>query len=178
MLFNNSLVEERYSAWQKKKVRTIIVNSRSRVASHRSIAGALAIAKPYERIELVGGEYFETLLINNPIEIVTADGEESCIISRGSCITITRDIEAYFEQVKFVSKSKSNRSRLFHPQWKGCLFPLLNRFGPYRRGARPFYENGPLRKVKRYGVNPPSGGANLCTDFSPLKTRGRKTKGL
>ncbi|KEG13596.1 hypothetical protein DQ04_00911080 [Trypanosoma grayi] len=106
MLVDGHMVEERLSAWQKKKVRTIVVNSRSKVASRRSIAGAISIAKPYDRIELVGGEYFETLSITFPLEIVAAEGEDPSIVSRGTCVTITQDVEAYFEHVEFISKGK------------------------------------------------------------------------
>ncbi|PBJ79171.1 hypothetical protein BCY84_03121 [Trypanosoma cruzi cruzi] len=107
MLLDDHVVEERLSVWQKKKVRTYVVNGRSKVSSRRSIAGALAIAKPYERIELVGGEYFETISINIPLEIVAAEGEDPRIFSRGPCLTITQDVEVYFEHVEFVSKGKS-----------------------------------------------------------------------
>ncbi|ORC91667.1 uncharacterized protein TM35_000052630 [Trypanosoma theileri] len=107
MLTDGHVVEERFSGWQKKKVRTIVVNSRSKVSSRRSIAGALAIAKPYDRIELLAGEYFETLSISMPVEIVAAEGEDPCIVSRGTCVTITQDVEAYFEHVEFISKGKA-----------------------------------------------------------------------
>ncbi|RNC30546.1 hypothetical protein TcCL_Unassigned06936, partial [Trypanosoma cruzi] len=107
MLLDDHVVEERLSVWQKKKVRTYVVNGRSKVSSRRSIAGALAIARPYERIELVGGEYFETISINIPLEIVAAEGEDPRIFSRGPCLTITQDVEVYFEHVEFVSKGKS-----------------------------------------------------------------------
>lgn len=107
MIVDDFVVEERLSVWQKKRVRTIIVNGRSKKSSRRSIAGALAMAKPYERIELVGVEYFETLSIGIPLEIVAAEGEDPCIVSRGSCVTITQDVDVYFERVHFVSKGKS-----------------------------------------------------------------------
>ncbi|KAH9593032.1 Right handed beta helix domain [Trypanosoma melophagium] len=107
MLTDGHVVEERLSAWQKKKVRTIVVNSRSKVSSRRSIAGALAIAKPYDRIELLGGEYFESVSITIPVEIVAAEGEDPCIVSRGTCVTLTQDVEAYFEHVEFISRGKA-----------------------------------------------------------------------
>ncbi|KAG8345766.1 Periplasmic copper binding protein (NosD) Right handed beta helix region [Trypanosoma vivax] len=101
------LIEERYSLWQKRKVRTIVVNSRSRSTSKRNVSGALAIVKPYERIELVGGEYFETLSINVPVEITAAEGEDPVIVSRSCCVTVTHDVKVYFEGVEFISKGKS-----------------------------------------------------------------------
>lgn len=154
MLLNNFIVEERYSAWQKKRVRTIIVNSRSRLAAHRSITGALAIAKPYERIELVGGEYFESLLISAPIEIVAADGEEPVVSSRGSCITITRDVEAYFEQVTFVSKSRSKLESAVAILNGRSVFFRCNMNSVLIGGwARPYIENCTIAESHNgYGV--------------------------
>ncbi|RNF04894.1 hypothetical protein TraAM80_05032 [Trypanosoma rangeli] len=168
MLVNDYVVEERMSVWQKKKVRTYIVNGHSKVSSRRSIAGALTVVKPYERIELVGGEYFESLSISMPLEIVAAEGEEPCIISRGPCLTVTQDVEVYFEHVEFVSKNKTKlESAVALTNGKAVFFRckmnsiIINGF------ARPVLDNCTIAEsYNGYGVQiGGSGGAQIygCT---------------
>ncbi|KAK7201774.1 Periplasmic copper-binding protein [Novymonas esmeraldas] len=101
-------VVQRYSHWQKKKVRTIVVNSHSKNPSQKSIAGAIALAKPYDRIELTGGEYNESVAIQMPLELVASDGEDPHILSRSSTITIaTQGIDVYMERLCISSRSSS-----------------------------------------------------------------------
>eukprot|EP00796_Vickermania_ingenoplastis_P008726 gene8726-6132_t len=100
-------IKERYSTWQKKIVRTIIVNAHSRNLQQRSIATALSIANPYDRIELIGGEYLEALSIPFPLEIVASEGEEPHITSRNTAVTVTANIKVYFENIEMTSKSKN-----------------------------------------------------------------------
>ncbi|KAG5475313.1 hypothetical protein LSCM1_03426 [Leishmania martiniquensis] len=101
-------VVQRYSSWQKKKVRTIIVNAHAKNASHRSIADAIALAKPYDRIELTGGDYHESIAIQMPLELVASEGEDPHILSRSSTITIaTNGIDVYMERIVVSSRSSS-----------------------------------------------------------------------
>ncbi|CAD2215542.1 hypothetical protein AGDE_08981 [Angomonas deanei] len=101
------ITEQRYSQWQKKKVKTIVVNCRAKNPTLRSIANAINIAKPYDRIELTEGEYQESFTVNFPLEIVSADGEEAQIITRNSGITVTAAVELYIENLTIISKSSS-----------------------------------------------------------------------
>ncbi|CUG93904.1 Hypothetical protein, putative, partial [Bodo saltans] len=105
-LENELLVDTRFSSWQNRQVRTIIVNSRSKLASQRSISAAIAAAKPFDRIELVGGEYFETVSIPFPIELVASEGEDVRISFRGTCLTAAIDCTAYVSNIEFCSKGK------------------------------------------------------------------------
>ncbi|CAJ1989947.1 Right handed beta helix region/Periplasmic copper-binding protein (NosD) [Leishmania donovani] len=101
-------VVQRYSRWQKKKVRTIIVNAHAKIASQKSIAGAIALAKPFDRIELTGGEYHESVAVQMPLELVASEGEDPHIFSRLSTITIaTSGIEVYMERIIVSSRSGS-----------------------------------------------------------------------
>ncbi|KAG5475572.1 hypothetical protein LSCM4_04154 [Leishmania orientalis] len=101
-------VVQRYSPWQKKKVRTIIVNAHAKNTSHRSIADAIALARPYDRIELTGGDYHESVAIQMPLELVASEGEDPHIISRSSTITIaTSGIDVYMERIVVSSRSSS-----------------------------------------------------------------------
>lgn len=120
-------VVDRFSLWQKKHVRTIIVNAHSKTPLHRSVASAIAAAKPYDRIELVGGEYLEALSIPYPLELVASDGEQPHIVSRNTAITITADVKVYFEGVEISSKSKSKMDVGMavlngHPTFVNCKF--------------------------------------------------------
>ncbi|RNF12042.1 uncharacterized protein Tco025E_06646 [Trypanosoma conorhini] len=168
MLVDDYVVEERMSVWQKKKVRTYVVNGRSKVSSRRSIAGALAVAKPYDRIELVGGEYFEALSISIPLEIVAAEGEDPCISSRGPCITMTQDVEVYFEHVEFVSKGKGKlESAVALMNGKAVFFRCKMNSILIGGFARPVLENCTVAEsYNGYGVQiGGSGGAQIsgCT---------------
>jgi parallel beta-helix repeat protein len=100
------LVERRFSEWQRKDVRTIIVNSRSKIAAQRSINQALRIANPLDRIELVGGEYFESVSLSFPVELVAAEGEDVKIVFRGQCLTVATDCACYIADIEFISKSR------------------------------------------------------------------------
>ncbi|SYZ67011.1 Periplasmic_copper-binding_protein_(NosD)/Right_handed_beta_helix_region_containing_protein [Leishmania braziliensis MHOM/BR/75/M2904] len=101
-------VLQRYSRWQKKKVRTIVVNTHAKNPSHRSIADAIALAKPFDRIELTGGEYHESVAIQVPLELVASEGEDPHIFSRSSTITIaTPGIDVYMESIIVSSRSTS-----------------------------------------------------------------------
>ncbi|GET89728.1 hypothetical protein, conserved [Leishmania tarentolae] len=102
------VIVQRYSPWQKKKVRTIIVNAHSKTTSQKSIAGAIALAKPFDRIELTGGEYHESVAIQAPLELVASEGEDPHIFSRSSTITIaTNGISVYMERIVISSRSSS-----------------------------------------------------------------------
>ncbi|KPI84696.1 hypothetical protein ABL78_6242 [Leptomonas seymouri] len=102
------VIVHRYSNWQKKKVRTIVVNAHSKASSQKSIAGAIALAKPYDRIELTGGEYNEALAIQMPLELVAADGEDPHLYSRSSTITLTTiGVDIYMERLFISSRSTS-----------------------------------------------------------------------
>jgi hypothetical protein len=105
-LENELLIGTRFSPWQNRNVRTIIVNSRAKLASQRSISAAITAAKPYDRIELVGGEYFETISIPFPLELVASEGEDVCISFRGTCLTAAMDCAAYVSNITFISKGK------------------------------------------------------------------------
>lgn len=100
------LVDTRYSSWQNRQVRTIIVNSRSKITSQRSISNAMAFAKPYDRIEIVGGEYFETISVPFPLELVASEGEDVKISFRGTCLTLTSNCAAFISDIEFLSKSR------------------------------------------------------------------------
>ncbi|CBZ28178.1 conserved hypothetical protein [Leishmania mexicana MHOM/GT/2001/U1103] len=101
-------VVQRYSRWQKKKVRTIIVNAHAKNASQKSISGAIALAKPFDRIELTGGEYHESVAVQMPLELVASEGEDPHIFSRSSTITIaTSGIDVYMERIVVSSRSSS-----------------------------------------------------------------------
>lgn len=99
-------IKEVYSVWQKKNVRTIVVNAHAKNVAQRSIVSAMSIAKPYNRIELVGGEYLEPLSISIPLEFVASEGEEPQIVSRSRAVTVTTSCKVYFENVSILSKSK------------------------------------------------------------------------
>lgn len=99
-------VKETYSVWQKRNVRTIVVNAHAKNLAQRSIVSAMGIAKPYNRIELVGGEYLEPLSISIPLEFVGSEGEEPQIVSRSRAVTVTSSCRVYFENVTILSKSK------------------------------------------------------------------------
>jgi parallel beta-helix repeat protein len=102
------VVVQRNSNWQKKKVRTIIVNAHAKNPSQKSIAGAIALAKPYDRIELTGGEYNESISIQIPLELVAAEGEDPHILSRSSTVTLTTTgIDVYMERLLISSRSTS-----------------------------------------------------------------------
>lgn len=101
------VIEERYSNWQQKDVRTILVNSYSKNPTQRSISAALSIANPYDRIELSGGSFNESVSISIPIEFVASEGETPVISSRNSCLTITGNVDVYFQDIELVCKSGS-----------------------------------------------------------------------
>ncbi|KAG5501431.1 hypothetical protein JKF63_03244 [Porcisia hertigi] len=102
------VVVQRYSQWQKKKVRTIVVNAYAKNPSQKSIAEAIAMARPYDRIELTGGEFHESFAIQMPLELVAAEGEEPRINSRASTITIaTSGIDVYLERIVVSTRSNS-----------------------------------------------------------------------
>ncbi|CCW60992.1 unnamed protein product [Phytomonas sp. EM1] len=103
------VIEERYSAWQKKKVRTILVNSHSKSAFQRFITAALSIAEPNDRIELSGGDYSESISLTIPIELVASDGEEPRITARTSPITVAAGVKVYLENLVVVCKG-ANKS--------------------------------------------------------------------
>ena len=101
------VVVQRYSNWQKKKVRTIVVNAHAKNPSQKSIAGAIALAKPYDRVELTGGEYNESVAIQMPLELAAAEGEDPHILSRSSTVTLTAGIDVYMERLLISSRSAS-----------------------------------------------------------------------
>ncbi|KPA80893.1 hypothetical protein ABB37_04298 [Leptomonas pyrrhocoris] len=102
------VIVQRYSNWQKKKVRTIVVNAHAKTSSQKSIAGAISLAKPYDRIELTGGEYNESIAIQMPLELVAAEGEDPHLSSRSSTVTLTTaGIDVYMEHLSVSSRSTS-----------------------------------------------------------------------
>lgn len=95
------------SEWQKKPVRTLVVNARSRNPAERSIGSAIAHAQPYDRIEVIGGEYYECVSLQFPIEIVASEGERPVLTFRGPALQCAADIPAYIDGIQFISKAKS-----------------------------------------------------------------------
>jgi nitrous oxidase accessory protein NosD len=96
----------RHSAWQKRPVRTFIVNSRSRIATERSITGAIARCQPFDRIEVVGGEYYESVSFPFPLELVASEGERPVVTFRGAAFQCAANASGYVCGMTFVSKSK------------------------------------------------------------------------
>lgn len=120
-------IKECFSNWQKKNVRTIVVNSFSKNPTQRSIASAIAIAKPFDRLELVGGDYLEALSLPISLELVAASGEDPCIVSRNTALTLTGNCQVYFENINFVGKGKTKddvAAAIFNVQsvFKQCRF--------------------------------------------------------
>ena len=99
-----------YSTAQKRMVKAIHVSPREGGSSARgtgaswSIQQALQAAEPYTRIILGSGQYFETLSITKPVEIVADEGSVPEIVNRGTCIIVSQDVECFFHNIRFVSK--------------------------------------------------------------------------
>ncbi len=70
------------------------------------------MAEPYSRIILGSGQYFETLSITRPVEIVADEGCVPEIVNRGTCIVISQDVECFFHSVRFVSKSATTAAAI------------------------------------------------------------------
>ena len=99
------LVAPQYSSHQKREVTTYMVTMRDRGTLHCSIQQAIDKADPYSRIVLASGQYFESITLMQPLEIVGEEGVEMPEISgRGVCVSVVGDVECYFENLKIVTK--------------------------------------------------------------------------
>jgi nitrous oxidase accessory protein NosD len=99
------LVSPQFSVAQKREVTTYLVTPRDRGSLHCSIQQAIDKADPYSRIVLACGQYFESVTLQQPLEIVGEEGAEMPEISaRGVCLSLLGDVETYFENVRFTTK--------------------------------------------------------------------------
>lgn len=61
-------------------------------ADYQTISDALSHSKPYDRIEIETGNYYETISISHSVELTASDrGDDAVISTRGPCITIATD---------------------------------------------------------------------------------------
>eukprot|EP00759_Apiculatamorpha_spiralis_P019559 PhF_6_TR25484/c0_g1_i1/m.35424 len=100
-------VQYTYSEWQKKEVRTLVVNPRNRLGQLKSLSDGIRLAKPYDRVEVVGGDYFETVSIDKPIEIVASEGEVPIVTFRGTAFTFSTNCPSYISGITISCKSKT-----------------------------------------------------------------------
>ena len=89
--------ETGWSAWQNTHVRIIRVGrSLASRSSCRTINEGIARSSSGDRIEVEGGEYFESISIPHCVELAAADTTDPPhIISRGPCINLTTDEPVY-----------------------------------------------------------------------------------
>ncbi|CUE73294.1 Hypothetical protein, putative [Bodo saltans] len=105
MIVFTMLVSPQFSLAQKREVTTYLVTPRDRGSLHCSIQQAIDKADPYSRIVLACGQYFESVTLQQPLEIVGEEGAELPEISaRGVCLSLLGDVETYFENVRFTTK--------------------------------------------------------------------------
>ena len=100
------LVAPQYSAIQKREVTTYQVTSSEKSSMHCTIQQAIDKADPYSRIVISPGQYFESLTITQPLELVGEPGgdEKAGIYGRGCCLSVVGDVECYFENLKIETK--------------------------------------------------------------------------
>eukprot|EP00759_Apiculatamorpha_spiralis_P010207 PhF_6_TR17061/c0_g1_i1/m.26076 len=98
-----------FSEYQKKKVHTWYVHDprTKQKGLLTSITEAIGKADPYDRIELMGGTFFENILITKPIELVGTEGEEPIINARGPAVHIAcTSGRVVLSKVKIEAKGK------------------------------------------------------------------------
>ena len=103
--------ESVYSVAQKRVVKAMRVSPReggtatTGNSSNVSVQQALQAAEPYSRLILGSGQYFETLSIMKPVEIVAEEGSVPEVVNRGTCVIVSQDVECFFQNIRFVSKN-------------------------------------------------------------------------
>ncbi|ESL11495.1 hypothetical protein TRSC58_00753 [Trypanosoma rangeli SC58] len=90
-----------FSGQQARRIRV----GKSVTASFRQISDAIRSSRPYDRIEVESGRYFEALTISHSVELCSAnDGEPPVIVSRGPCVKIITDDPVLVEKLCIVAK--------------------------------------------------------------------------
>jgi parallel beta-helix repeat protein len=100
------LVAPQFSQIQKREVTTYSVTSSEKSMMHCTIQQAIDKADAYSRIVIAPGEYYESLTISQPLEIVGEPGgdEKAAIVGRNCCINVVGDVECYFENIRVETK--------------------------------------------------------------------------
>ncbi|EKF32975.1 hypothetical protein MOQ_003161 [Trypanosoma cruzi marinkellei] len=92
------------SKFSGREVRLIRVG-KSVASPFRQISDAIRHSRPYDRIEVESGRYFEALAIIHPVELCSAeDGEPPMIISRGPCLKINTDGPVLVQNFSILAK--------------------------------------------------------------------------
>eukprot|EP00760_Papus_ankaliazontas_P012013 PhM_4_TR15161/c0_g1_i1/m.15477 len=106
MIDEEEEIEQEFSQWQNKLVKTYVINPRKRRGPLRTLSDGIRLAKPYERIKLVGGDYIETVSVDKPIELVAAEGEIPILSFRGTALTFSTNCPAYIHGIAIENKAK------------------------------------------------------------------------
>ncbi|RNC39622.1 hypothetical protein TcCL_NonESM11000, partial [Trypanosoma cruzi] len=92
------------SKFSGREVRLLRVG-KSVASPFRQISEAIRHSRPYDRIEVESGKYFEALAIIHPVELCSAeDGEPPMIISRGPCLKINTDGPVLVQNFSILAK--------------------------------------------------------------------------
>ncbi|PBJ72637.1 hypothetical protein BCY84_15202 [Trypanosoma cruzi cruzi] len=92
------------SKFSGREVRLLRVG-KSVASPFRQISEAIRNSRPYDRIEVESGRYFEALAIIHPVELCSAeDGEPPMIISRGPCLKINTDGPVLVQNFSILAK--------------------------------------------------------------------------